>query len=322
MKRFLQKTTDIVPPAPKTELCMEDFAKMNIRKTLLEASFALGVALMLPEQAPATEKKPETPEEAAFRWTFGEEGFAPKWEYDVKHKGKYPTIGYGSRMDLPEFETAAKACFGDKCEDFMRRAKDPNVGITEPEARQIATHSIMTTYRPRVEKMIKNFGELPADVQGALVSSAYRGAITGSPETVRLINAGEYEAAARAYVDREDYRDAQKPENKKNFGGIVKRMNREAEAIRSLGAKPAPTATTTATTAVTTPVATPASAPKAKESAPASASSSQDYEIKKGDTLSAIAKRTGRSVEAIARENKIADPNKISVGQKLRIPQG
>jgi LysM repeat protein len=320
MKRFLQKTVDVVTPVVESELSMEDLAKMNIRKTLLEAGLALGVALMLSEQAPAAEKKPETPEEAAFRWTFGEEGFAPKWEYDVKHKGKYPTIGYGSRMDLPEFETAAKACFGDKCEDFMRRAKDPNVGITEPEARQIATHSIMTTYKPRVEKMVKNFGELPADVQGALVSSAYRGAITGSPAAVRLMNAGDYEGAAREYINRQDYRDALKPENKKKFGGIVKRMDREAEAIRSLGKSPAPVPTPT--TVPTTPAAASALTPKTKESAPVSVLSSQEYEIKKGDTLSAISKRTGRSVEAISRENKIADPNKISVGQKIRIPQG
>lgn len=319
MKRFMQKSVETVTPMVESELSMEDLAKMNIKKTLMESALALGAVISLTEQAPAAQKKEETPEEAAFRWTFGEEGFAPKWEYDVKHKGKYPTIGYGSRMDLPEFEAAAKACFGDQCGDFMRRAKDPNVGITEPEARKIATHSIMTTYRPRVEKMIKNFGELPADVQGALVSSAYRGAITGSPAAVRLINAGEYEAAARAYVDREDYRDAQKPENKKNFGGIVKRMDREAAAIRSLGAKPAPVAKT-ATTPTTPPATAPAAKPK--EAAPPPATSSQDYEIKKGDTLSGIAKRTGRSVEAIARENKIADPNKIGVGQKIKIPQG
>lgn len=320
MRRFLQQSVDTATPIVETELSMEDLAKMNIQKRLMESALVLGVVISLTEQAPTAEKKPETPEEAAFRWTFGEEGFAPKWEYDVKHKGKYPTIGYGSRMDLPEFEAAAKACFGDQCGDFMRRAKDPNVGITEPEARQIATHSIMTTYKPRVEKMVKNFGDLPADVQGALVSSAYRGAITGSPAAVRLMNAGDYEGAAREYINRQDYKDALKPENKKKFGGIVKRMDREAAAIRSLGAKPAPVATTTSTPATTTSVTAPAEKPK--EAAPPPTTSSQDYEIKKGDTLSRIAKRTGRSVEAIAKESNITDPNKISVGQKIRIPKG
>lgn len=312
MKRFLQKNTNEVVPMVESEFSMEDLAKMNIRKGLLEKALAFGIALTITEQAPSTQKKEETPEEAAFRWTFGEEGFAPKWEYDVKHKGKYPTIGYGSRMDLPEFEQAAKACFGDQCGDFMRRAKDPNIGITEPEARQIATHTIMNTYKPRVEKMINNFSGLPADVQGAMISSAYRGTITGSPTAVRLMNAGDYEGAAREYVNRTDYRDALKPENKRKFGGIVARMDREAATIRSLAGTPAPVAT-----AASAPAKTEQPAP-----APAPAPSGEEYQIKKGDTLSAIAKRTGRSIESIAAENKIADANKISVGQTIRIPKG
>ena len=87
MKRFLQKNTNEVVPMVESEFSMEGLAKMNIRKGLLEKALAFGIALTLTEQAPSAEKKEETPEEAAFRWTFGEEGFAPKWEYDVKHKG-------------------------------------------------------------------------------------------------------------------------------------------------------------------------------------------------------------------------------------------
>lgn len=43
------------------------------------------------------------------------------------------------------------------------------------------------------------------------------------------------------------------------------------------------------------------------------------YTIKKGDTLSGIAKRTGTSVSSLAASNKIADPNKISAGAKLSV---
>ena len=39
--------------------------------------------------------------------------------------------------------------------------------------------------------------------------------------------------------------------------------------------------------------------------------------VKKGDSLGLIAKRNNISVEALARLNKISDPNKISVGQEL-----
>ena len=43
------------------------------------------------------------------------------------------------------------------------------------------------------------------------------------------------------------------------------------------------------------------------------------YTVKKGDTLSAIARRYGVSVREIAKENGIKDPDRIYAGQKLRI---
>lgn len=44
------------------------------------------------------------------------------------------------------------------------------------------------------------------------------------------------------------------------------------------------------------------------------------YKVKKGDTLSGIAKKHGVSVEKIARINKIHNVNMLSVGAKLKIP--
>lgn len=42
--------------------------------------------------------------------------------------------------------------------------------------------------------------------------------------------------------------------------------------------------------------------------------------VKKGDTLSAIAEKHGTTYQALAKYNDIADPNVISIGQKIRIP--
>lgn len=44
-----------------------------------------------------------------------------------------------------------------------------------------------------------------------------------------------------------------------------------------------------------------------------------EYKVKKGDTLSAIAKKYGTTFQKIAKDNGIKDPNKIIVGQKLKI---
>eukprot|EP00770_Monocercomonoides_exilis_P007212 MONOS_7175.1-p1 / transcript=MONOS_7175.1 / gene=MONOS_7175 / organism=Monocercomonoides_exilis_PA203 / gene_product=endopeptidase LytF / transcript_product=endopeptidase LytF / location=Mono_scaffold00239:47660-48448(+) / protein_length=262 / sequence_SO=supercontig / SO=protein_coding / is_pseudo=false len=45
------------------------------------------------------------------------------------------------------------------------------------------------------------------------------------------------------------------------------------------------------------------------------------YTVKKGDTLSAIAKKYGTTVQKICELNGIKNANKIYVGQKLKIPQ-
>lgn len=44
------------------------------------------------------------------------------------------------------------------------------------------------------------------------------------------------------------------------------------------------------------------------------------HEVKAGETLGQIAQMYGTTVAAIARENGIQDPAKLSIGQKLRIP--
>lgn len=45
-----------------------------------------------------------------------------------------------------------------------------------------------------------------------------------------------------------------------------------------------------------------------------------EYIVKKGDTLSGIAKRYNTNYQVLAQYNRIADPNRIYVGQKIRIP--
>jgi putative chitinase len=46
------------------------------------------------------------------------------------------------------------------------------------------------------------------------------------------------------------------------------------------------------------------------------------YSVRRGDTLSALARRYNTSVSALAKTNNIANPNLIRIGQKLTIPDG
>lgn len=46
-----------------------------------------------------------------------------------------------------------------------------------------------------------------------------------------------------------------------------------------------------------------------------------DYKIKDGDTLSRLARRFGTTVSELAKFNNITDPDKIYVGDSLRVPE-
>ncbi|RKG98379.1 LysM peptidoglycan-binding domain-containing protein [Corallococcus carmarthensis] len=49
---------------------------------------------------------------------------------------------------------------------------------------------------------------------------------------------------------------------------------------------------------------------------------SQTLSIRRGDTLSALARQHGTTVDALAKANNLKDPNKILAGQKLVVPGG
>lgn len=55
---------------------------------------------------------------------------------------------------------------------------------------------------------------------------------------------------------------------------------------------------------------------------PSRISAAATHSVRSGETLSSIATRYGTTVGALARANKIADPNLIIAGQKLRVPSG
>ncbi|WP_431244452.1 LysM peptidoglycan-binding domain-containing protein [Flavobacterium sp. P21] len=45
----------------------------------------------------------------------------------------------------------------------------------------------------------------------------------------------------------------------------------------------------------------------------------KNYTIQKGDTLQDIAKRNNRTVKGLSHQNKITDPNKITVGTTIKV---
>ena len=91
-------------------------------------------------------------------------------------------------------------------------------------------------HKKETKRIIKNFDTLPEYLQAELIQATYRGDIAtgrkkdgtllGSPNTQKLINNGEFEKAAKSFLNNNDYR-----KSKKDKTGIYQRMDKVAAAL-------------------------------------------------------------------------------------------
>tara|TARA_R100000008_G_C3586695_1_gene172999 strand:- start:2737 stop:3582 length:846 start_codon:yes stop_codon:yes gene_type:complete len=140
---------------------------------------------------------------------------------------------------------------------------------------------------------IRGYDKLPSYVQNAVVDGFFRGDLSGSPDTLGLMNQGNWSAAATEYLDNDEYRTS-----KKEGTGVAPRMERNASIFAAYG-RGADADPRQRWTSSGTPTNT--------------------YTVKAGDTLSKIARDNNVSIQDLMRKNNISDPNKISIGQQLYI---
>lgn len=77
-----------------------------------------------------------------------------------------------------------------------------------------------------LKKKLKNYDKMPEEVKAAAMSAHYRGDL--GPKTVKLLNAGKFEEAAREYLNHKEYRQRKA---KDEGDGVVHRMERNARAF-------------------------------------------------------------------------------------------
>jgi GH24 family phage-related lysozyme (muramidase) len=77
------------------------------------------------------------------------------------------------------------------------------------------------------KKNIKNFDNLSDNLKKNIVSSWYRGSLSGSPKTIKLINEGKFKEAAVEFLNNVEYKEAVK-----SGSGVAKRMEDVANAIK------------------------------------------------------------------------------------------
>ena len=73
------------------------------------------------------------------------------------------------------------------------------------------------------------------NTQRQLISSFYRGGITGSPKTLEHIRKGEFEKASKEFLDNDEYRAAVK-----SGSGVAPRMENLSKALLSEANKKTP----------------------------------------------------------------------------------
>ena len=132
---------------------------------------------------------------------------AYRGETYIPTKGDKKTIGYG--------HTGEYAVDG----GFMSKEKANEV-----------LHQDAKEKTALIKSKIPQFDEFPLDLATQLGQSAFRGGITGSPDTIDLINEGDFQGASKEFLNNDEYREAAK----RGRPGIGKRM----EAVSNALAKP------------------------------------------------------------------------------------
>ena len=98
--------------------------------------------------------------------------------------------------------------------------------ITEEDALNLLEDDISKRL-PAIKKAIPKFDDIPIEIKKHIVGSWFRGSLSGSPKTLRLINEGKFEEAAKEFLDNNEYRTTK-------LSGVKRRMEATAKAIASL----------------------------------------------------------------------------------------
>ena len=108
----------------------------------------------------------------------------------------------------------------------------PNQKINKEEALDLLKRDIGDRL-PAIQSAIPNFGKLSEELRVEIAQSWFRGGMSGSPATIKLINQGKFKAAATEFLDNQEYLTAKQ----RGRAGIIPRMDAVANALNNEGTK-------------------------------------------------------------------------------------
>ena len=202
----------------------------------------------------------------------GRPGFAYK-----DHKG-YLTIGVGHLV--LRNDKVLKSVVGRDYNDVVRGRK----ALTDKQMEQLFDIDVRAKISAAQRKLPK-FNSYPQYVRNAIVDGFFRGDLSGSKDTLALMNQGDFKAAAKEYLNHAGYR-----KSKEEGTGVAGRMERNAAVFATFGGD-----------------------------TPVQPVKTDFYVVKPGDTLSKIAKQSGKSVRDLIKVNNLSNPDKLQVGQRLSL---
>jgi GH24 family phage-related lysozyme (muramidase) len=129
------------------------------------------------------------------------------------------TVGYGHNLETPKSKETFRKAFGDQGE-ALHAATVKGTPLSKEQADKLFTADY-DEHLSRTKKLIPNLETHPPEVQSALVSGVYRGHVSDSPSFRKMFNTGDYEGAAKEFLNRGEYK------NPKVAKGVKTRLERD-----------------------------------------------------------------------------------------------
>jgi GH24 family phage-related lysozyme (muramidase) len=85
---------------------------------------------------------------------------------------------------------------------------------------------VVSIFEDRTRQIVPAYDELPAFIRLRLLDSTYRGGLSGSPKTLKLINAGDWEEAAVEFLNNDEFIAAVE-----SGSGVASRMQETSDAM-------------------------------------------------------------------------------------------
>ena len=190
-----------------------------------------------------------------------------RWFPHKSPEGGLPTIAYGHKLTPSD----------------VRSDRFKN-GISDSDAKELLKNDLFAASL-KAASLVPDYKKLPINVRQGLINAAYRGEIKSSHNTIKLMNAGKWSAAAKEYLNNAEY---------KNKPSVRNRMDWNQKQFLSMSKETDNITDTQSTKA------------------------SKTYTVKSGDSLSVIASKYKTTVDAIKRANNLKS-DMIKPGQKLII---